>query len=66
MGPITLGPLSPLSPHLFIICAECLFAMLNQAEARGELHGYRICRGAPSISHLLFANDSFLFVNASE
>ena len=27
--------------------------MLKQAEASDDLHGYRISRGAPSISHLL-------------
>ena len=43
----------PLSPILLIICAEGLFAMLKQAEASDDLHGCRISRGAPSISHLL-------------
>ncbi|GAU20296.1 hypothetical protein TSUD_337770 [Trifolium subterraneum] len=31
----------------------------------GDLHGVRICRGAPEVSHLLFANDCFLFCRAS-
>jgi hypothetical protein len=51
----------PLSPYLFIICAEGLSALIRQAEARGDIHGTKICRNAPIISHLLFADDCFLF-----
>lgn len=29
------------------------------------LHGVAIARGAPSISHMFFADDSFLFCDAS-
>ena len=39
---------------------------LQQAEACDDLQGCRISRGAPSISHLLFADDSFFFFNAFE
>ncbi|MCI35685.1 RNA-directed DNA polymerase (Reverse transcriptase), partial [Trifolium medium] len=31
----------PLSPYLFIICAEGLSVLLRKAEARGELHGIK-------------------------
>ena len=55
-----------LLPYLFIIYAEGLFAMLQQAEVCGDLHGCRISRGAPSISHLLFVDDNFFFFNASK
>ena len=51
----------PLLPYLFIICAEGLSSLIKQAERRGDIHGCRICRGAPRISHLLFADDSFFF-----
>lgn len=51
----------PLSPYLYILCAEGLTSLLRQAKLAGRIHGVRICRGAPPISHLLFANDSFLF-----
>lgn len=27
---------------------------------------YSVCRGSPTVSHLLFADDSFLFFRASE
>jgi hypothetical protein len=51
----------PLSPYLFLICAEGFSCLLNAAEARGDLKGVRVCPGAPSINHLLFADDSLLF-----
>ncbi|GAU24809.1 hypothetical protein TSUD_157220 [Trifolium subterraneum] len=35
------------------------------AVGRGDLHGVRICRGAPEVSHLLFADDCFLFCRAN-
>ena len=54
----------PLSPYLFIICAEGLSALIRKAEARGEINGVKICNNAPIISHLLFADDCFLFFQA--
>lgn len=55
----------PISPYLFIIVAEGLSAMIKQAEDKGLLHGIQVARGAPKISHLLFADDSFLFCKAT-
>jgi ribonuclease HI len=55
----------PLSPYLFIICAEGLSALIKQAEASRDIHGVKICRNAPIISHLLFADDCFLFFRAN-
>ncbi|CAN1261991.1 Putative ribonuclease H protein At1g65750 [Linum perenne] len=55
----------PLSPFLFLLCAEGLSNMLKKAERGGKLHGVRVCRGAPSVSHLLFADDSFFFCSAN-
>jgi len=56
----------PLSPHLFIICAEGLSALIRDAERRGVIKGVRICTRAPTISHLLFADDCFLFFGACD
>ena len=39
--------------------------MIRDSEARGALHGYSVCRNAPSISHLFFADDSYLFFKIS-
>ncbi|MCI33738.1 replication protein A 70 kDa dna-binding subunit, partial [Trifolium medium] len=47
----------PLSPYLFILATEGLTALINQSVGRGEIHGVKICRGAPVVSHLLFADD---------
>ena len=56
----------PLSPYLFIICAEGLSTLLHQAESSGLINGGKVCHGAPSISHLFFADDSFLFFKSTE
>lgn len=55
----------PLSPYLFIICAEGLSFLLREAEKNSLIHGIRVARGAPAISHLLFADDSLLFLKAT-
>nr|DAD19321.1 TPA_asm: hypothetical protein HUJ06_020784 [Nelumbo nucifera] len=56
----------PLSPYFFILCAEGLFALMYKAEREGLISGCRICWGVPSVSHLLFADDSFFFFKAEE
>ena len=53
----------PLSPYLFLLCAEGFSGLINAAEERGSIQGVTICAGAPSITHLLFADD--LLVAAS-
>ncbi|XP_027102977.1 uncharacterized protein [Coffea arabica] len=51
----------PLSPYLLLICAEGFSSLLNQAKVHGRLTGLKIAQGAPSPSHLFFANDSLIF-----
>jgi hypothetical protein len=55
----------PLSPYLFIICAEGLSALMEDANRRGIIEGIRICHGAPRLNHLFFADDSLIFIKAS-
>jgi hypothetical protein len=55
----------PLSPYLFLICAEGFSVLLNKAEEMGMLPGVRICHAAPRINHLLFADDSLVLMKAS-
>lgn len=40
--------------------------MTMHAEKRGWIHGAKLCRRSPSISHLLFVDHSFFFFNADE
>ena len=35
----------PLFPYLFLICAEGLSSLINQANSRGLLTGMRVARG---------------------
>lgn len=54
----------PLSPYLCLLVAEGLSALLLDAEERGVIEGVKVCRDAPSVSHLLFADDSLILMKA--
>ncbi|KAL0387362.1 UNVERIFIED_CONTAM: hypothetical protein Sradi_2618000 [Sesamum radiatum] len=54
----------PLSPYLFLFCTKSLSSLFRVAEERGTVLGVAICRGAPSISHLLFVDDTMVFCPA--
>ncbi|GLT31149.1 hypothetical protein SLA2020_059080 [Shorea laevis] len=56
----------PLSPFLFLFCAEGLSSMLSNAMQTRALQGSKVCRGGPQLSHLFFADDSLLFGTATE
>lgn len=55
----------PLSPYLFLLCAEGLSSLLRGAEQRSQITGFRIGRSSPSMSHLFFADDNLLFFRAN-
>uniref|UniRef100_A0A2N9HR00 RRM domain-containing protein n=1 Tax=Fagus sylvatica TaxID=28930 RepID=A0A2N9HR00_FAGSY len=55
----------PLSPYLFLLCAEGLHSLIKKAESNGDIQGVSLCRGGPKITHLFFADDSLLFTTAT-
>jgi hypothetical protein len=54
----------PISPYLFLLCAEGFSTLLHQAELAGRLRGIRISPQAPTVNHLLFADDALLLFEA--
>ncbi|CAL1353160.1 unnamed protein product [Linum trigynum] len=54
----------PISPYLFLLCAEGLSSMIEKAEREGSWHGIKVSQRGPSVSHLLFADDCIFFARA--
>ena len=55
----------PLSPYLFLFCAEGLNALLRRAADVGQIHGFFISRRGPKLTHLFFADDCLLFCRST-
>lgn len=55
----------PLSSFLFLVCTEGLTALLHYFETRKLIIGIKVARSAPPISHIFFADDSYIFCKAS-
>jgi hypothetical protein len=54
----------PFVPYLFLICAEGFSSLLHQAEVNESIKGIMVCQGAPSVTHLFFADDSLILLKA--
>ncbi|KAA3477472.1 reverse transcriptase [Gossypium australe] len=55
----------PLSPYLFLFYGEGLSALMRLACEENRLRGVKVCRGSPTITHLMLADDCILFGEAS-
>uniref|UniRef100_A0A803PFQ0 Reverse transcriptase domain-containing protein n=1 Tax=Cannabis sativa TaxID=3483 RepID=A0A803PFQ0_CANSA len=55
----------PISPYLFVLCNDVLSRMLDRSQDRGDIHGIKISREAPAVTHLMFADDTLLFSRAN-
>ncbi|KAK4383607.1 hypothetical protein Sango_2760000 [Sesamum angolense] len=60
-----LHQVDPLSPYLFLFCVEAFSCMVQKEEHEGSIQGVAVCRRAPRLSHLLFADDTLLFYQAT-
>jgi hypothetical protein len=56
----------PIFPYLFLLAAEGLSGLLKRSCQSSHLQGINVASTAPSVNHLLFANDSLLFVKAND
>ena len=54
----------PISPYLFLIAAEGLSCLLKSS-SESSVSGIKVAPTAPTINHLLFADDSLLLFKAS-
>ncbi|KAK5794834.1 hypothetical protein PVK06_036084 [Gossypium arboreum] len=55
----------PLSPYLFLFCEEGLSALMRLASQDKKIHGAKVSRSAPPITHLMFADECILFGKVS-
>lgn len=50
-----------LSPYLFLLCVKGLSSLIKKVVESQNLHGILNCSNGVCVSHILFANDSFIF-----
>jgi hypothetical protein len=55
-----------MSPYLFLMVAEGLSSLIQQAEERRELEGIKVCREAPMVLISYFADDSLIQMHADK
>jgi hypothetical protein len=55
----------PISPYLFLIEVGALYGLLKQSHKSSYLHGLKVAPTTPIVNHLLFSDDSLLFIKAS-
>ena len=55
----------PLSPFLFLFCAEGLNAILRKSAREGEIECFSLCRNGPKLTHLFFADDCLIFCRST-
>ena len=51
----------PISPYLFLLCANILSIVLIQVEGQNKIKGIKLGRNGLSFTHLFYADDSLFF-----
>lgn len=55
----------PISPTLFVLFFDLMARMLHRAELDGHIHGIKVARSSPPVTHLMFADDLTIFCRAT-
>jgi hypothetical protein len=55
----------PISSYLFILCVDVISGLLKKADDENKIHGIKIAKTAPQMSHLFFVDDSLLFARGN-
>ena len=51
----------PISPYIFLLCADGFSSLIHDAAKNHKISGVSICKDCPKITHLFFSDDSLLF-----
>uniref|UniRef100_A0A803QCV6 CCHC-type domain-containing protein n=1 Tax=Cannabis sativa TaxID=3483 RepID=A0A803QCV6_CANSA len=55
----------PLSPYMFLLCLKGLSCLIQEAERADRIHGIIFGQDKIKLSHLFFADDSFIFIDGT-
>lgn len=53
-----------MSSYIFLICIEGLSALMKESDSQNIVSGIKVARTAPSISHMFFTDDAYIFSKA--
>lgn len=56
---------NPISPYLFLFVSDVLSKLFEGALAANQILGYRINRHCPTLTYLLFVDDTIIFRSAT-
>jgi hypothetical protein len=55
----------PISPYLFLLTGEGLSCILKSRSESSSLQGLMVAPTTPAVNHLLFADDSLMFIKGN-